>query len=171
MFAQGDSTQAEIARAVKCSPAMICLWAKEPEFQAEVERLRAIYRAQIFNQGLADKKARLAKYEDLIARMYQVIEGRAAGRTAALVDGGASGLIAHDVKFGKMGDPIDIGRFDKALVSEVREVLKQIAIEVGDWQERQTITNVDVRNLTDEQLERIANGEPVEGVIAGPCAA
>lgn len=168
MVARGEKTKQQIAAELSITVVTLGRWEAEPEFAAEVEAIRASFRQGLIDKGIADKANRLEYYENIMRRMFVIIEARSCEPDAELVRGERSGLIARDVRFSKTGEPIDIGRVDKALLSEIREYLKQAAIEVGDWQERQTVTNVNVEQLSDEQLERIASGEPVERVVTSP---
>lgn len=140
MVARGEKEKRQICAELGISVPGLWKWEQDEEFQAEVARIRAAFRAALIERGVADKANRLGKYAGLLDRMFSIIEARSCDPDAEMVRGERSGLIARDVRLTKSGEPIDIGRFDKGLVSEIREVLKQVAIEVGDWQEKRELS-------------------------------
>ena len=69
--------------------------------------------------------------------MRQVIAARAIEYAAH--PGGSSGLLVKDYR-GKNAEK-EIWKFDAALVSQINHALKQAAIEEGQWNEKQDISN------------------------------
>ena len=81
---------------------------------------------------LSVRENRLKAQEDRHRRMQMIVEERGAEMSGE-VAGGASGLLVRDYK-GKDADRA-IYKFDASLVGEMREHEKQIAQELGQWQE------------------------------------
>lgn len=149
LFAEGDRTFAEIAKAVGCGDRTIYRWQSDPAFKARVSELRAANRERTDGEGIRRKDNRLARLQDLSERMQTIITERGAemGLSGVFTDengtkyelseipGGKSGLLARS--YDKMG--IAVYKFDAALVRELRETLKQAAIETGQWTEKQEI--------------------------------
>lgn len=94
-----------------------------------------------------------AKYE--IARRFRRVE-RLNKRWLAIEDlidargteltgtapGGETGLLAHDIKVVGGGDnaiTVDVYEFDAALIKEERELAKQAAVELGQWEEKSRV--------------------------------
>jgi hypothetical protein len=75
---------------------------------------------------------RLKLQQDIANRLLMVIEDRAAAYANA--PGGRSGLLAMDYK-GAGEDMREVYKVDTGVLSELRELQKQIATELGQWQE------------------------------------
>jgi hypothetical protein len=67
---------------------------------------------------------------------------------------------------GEFAERVDLVRFNAALLEQFRGTLDDIAQEVGQRKQNSTSLNLDLQGLTDEQLERIANGEDPLKVIS-----
>jgi len=116
----------------------IYAWMKRPNVVAGREEVRK----RILEDGYGDRLKRKAKLENLIKRMDRVITERSA--TMGDVPGGSSGLLAEDVKGVGSGDAareVKLYRVDTSLIQQMRETLKQIAQEVGEWTEKRDITS------------------------------
>jgi hypothetical protein len=114
-------------------------WTTRPRV---VEGMKAA-KERLIRRGYGDRLKRVRRLENLLGRCLQIIEGRAEEMTG-LVAGGESGLLAEDVKqigAGEFAETVKVYRFDAALHREIREALKQISIEVGDWTEKRDLTS------------------------------
>ena len=80
---------------------------------------------------LAARENRLAALQDRHDRLNLIVEERAADMAEA--PGGKSGLLTRDYK-GKNADQV-VYKLDTGLLSEFREHERQVAIELGQWQE------------------------------------
>ncbi len=114
-------------------------WRAKPAFQAAVEQHRAAQRAKVRERGIAVVESRVAALQDRWDRMRQLIDERANDPNAPQsVPGIKTGLLAP-VGSTKSGRPIY--GLDTALLKELREHEKQAAIELGQWEEKQTQTH------------------------------
>ena len=138
--AEGKLSEDDIANELKISRATLKRWKSHPGFQARVAEIVAETAAALKKQGIRVKETRLAKLNRMVQRIESVILGRAEDMPEA--PGGKSGLLARDYK-GKDADQ-PVYRFDAPMVKEYRELLKQAAIEVGEWTEKREHTVEDV---------------------------
>lgn len=86
-------------------------------------------------------------------------------------DGNHPRVWVPDVKqigSGDQAERVDIVRFNAAIISELRSALDDIAKEVGGRRQKSDIRNLnlDMSQLTDEQLKRIAAGEDPFAVLS-----
>jgi hypothetical protein len=69
---------------------------------------------------------------------------------------------------GDSAERVDIERFNASEVEQLRGLLDDIAKEKQERRQRQTNLNLDVSKLTDEQLQKIANGDdPIQVLFRG----
>lgn len=95
-------------------------------------------------------------------KIQQVIEERAADPSMAKIPGGKTGLLVRQIKVVGHGAGMRIVPeyvFDAGLMREARAHEEQAAKEVGQLVERRDM-KIDFKNLSDEDLEALANGLP-----------
>lgn len=155
LLAESDMSDREIAEHRGVSRESIARWKKHPEFIAKVHENIAAYDARILRKSVARKTARIDGYLDRLRRMRELLEERAiAHGPKATIDtgdgvavdiggdgavGGGTGLVVREIKrFGQ--SETETHAFDAALMREIRELEKQLAIETGDWQEKQQVS-------------------------------
>jgi len=116
---------------------------------AEPERVAAV--AAFVAQAVRDRQYRLTVVQDIIDRIRQVVDQRAAGGS-----GVETGLLAQRQR--RVGKETVIEYvYDSALVSGLLEALKFGAIEVGDWEDKHRITEdrgPDFSHLSVEELRQ-----------------
>lgn len=133
-------------------------------YDAESERRKNERRQEIMESGLAldfertNELKRLAHF--LLDQIYERGE-----------DGDYHNVWLPDVKqigSGKDAERVDIERFNAAIISELRGALDDLAKETGGRRHRHELQslNLDLTKLTDEQLQRIADGEDPVAVLA-----
>jgi hypothetical protein len=137
-------------------------WLRHPEFADRVASIKAAYRKALLEEGLSDRQYRLSVLEDLKERLLTVQEARAAegiAETNALLEDIATAIAGDDEaekkrvarlspvagiesgllikKWVKSGSHSydEAYEVDTATVKAIQEVLKQAAIEVGQWNE------------------------------------
>jgi hypothetical protein len=99
---------------------------QEPDSAKVIESARAEIQ---HGPVLAVRQKRLAWLQDRHDRLNLIVEERAADMAA--IPGGKSGLLAKDFK----SDGREVYKVDGVLLSELREHEKQVAVELGEWQE------------------------------------
>lgn len=134
------------------------------EYDTEIDLQKSARRKEIMESGLALDFERTSELKRLghflIEQLYEQGE-----------DGSYHNLWVPDVKqigSGEYAERVDIEKFNAAIISELRGVLDDIAKETGGRKQRQENFNIDLSQLTTEQLERIAKGEDVYSVISNP---
>ncbi len=191
LVAQDELTDEGIAAAVGVTRQALAKWKRRPEFAERVAATVEELRQAILARGIADKVERIRRLDDLAGRLQRVMVERAADPTMRDVPGGGTGLLVRQAKLVKVyssdrepgaGDdegetlysakrdvivyeyPVDTG-----LTRELREAMKQAAVEKGEWAERHEHTGKgggpiafrDLRDLSDDELAAIAGrGSP-----------
>lgn len=151
--ADGRESDVEIIARFNVAERTFYNWRKHPDFVARVAGLVERTRLALQERGIAVKENRV---DALVARqklLLQVIAARAIEHSAA--PGGATGLLVMQVK--GIGRGLDFERVeeyavDTGLLHEMREIEKQAAIELGEWEER--VTNTIEGTLPDADLAR-----------------
>ncbi len=185
LLAADTATDEAIAVSVAVSRRTLGLWKRIPAFAARIEERRAAQRAAIEDEGIADKRRRIACLNERHGLMARVIAARA--QEHAAVPGGDTGLLVrepklvkvYDVKHGRSGGAADdealtpTGRVqivheyavDTALLAELRATEKQAAQEAGQWTEKRELTGKDggpLRVETRPDLSRLTDEELVQ---------
>jgi phage terminase small subunit len=106
---------------------------------AEVQQAVAEAQDEINQSNQFDYARRLAVLSDLAERHIRLVEARAEGTTDDPIEGGATGLLIRQRK--NIGTASVTEYFaDTAVTKEIRELLKQIAVERGEWTEKRDQT-------------------------------
>jgi hypothetical protein len=171
-----DETDEQIAAAAGVSRRTLANWKVHPDFAARVDQHRAEFHDQARRRGIALVANRVAALDDRWRRLRRVIAERAADPAMRGVPGGTTGLLVRDVRAvgrGEEARPVDVYRLDIGLLRELRELEKQAAVEVGDWNERRD--DDDLRHLSTGQLWAMLRalhadgaGDPGANGRAGP---
>jgi hypothetical protein len=168
LVADDSLSDEQIAERLKINRATLHRWKIHPDFQARIKEIVEETRSALLKRGILSKENRLEFLRDRQERMMEVIAARAIAH-ADEVAGGETGLLVKDIKgIGKGEDfeKIEVWAVDTGLLRELREHEKQVAMELGEWQERSTHVNLDMTNCSDDELERISNGEDPARVLA-----
>ena len=160
-MAEDALSDEQIAELMNMSRQGLAKWKTHPDFQARVSEIRVQIRAAVVARGIAERQNRVDALNDRWQRMRQVIEARAeSGGTAP---GAKTGLLVKTVKAigtGKDQYEVEEWTVDTALLRELREHEKQAAQELGQWADRLTVFDVDVTQLSDDELQAIVEGKP-----------
>lgn len=123
-------------------------WRKEPRFKARVERELSRFRAEVRRLGIGTVERRVSVLNDIHTRLRQVIEARADDPRFAGVPGGSTGLMTlvavKQVGMGPDAQLISVFGLDVGLIREVREIQRQAAQELGQWQEKSDGGSADI---------------------------
>ena len=114
--------------------------AQDLKKSAEISRLR--------NKGLAADYERIRELTWLADELRADLE---------------EGLYADDIKIAATGDTVEVQVFKNAQVNQFRQVLNDIAKEVGGRANMNM--DIDLDLLTDHQLDRYIAGEPLINVL------
>jgi hypothetical protein len=115
---------------------------------ARIHELKAIFAEGVIQLEIRERNARVQILQDQLNRMRRLIEARASEYSDH--PGGATGLLVKDYR-GKNAEQ-EVWRFDAGLVAQINQVLKQAAIEEGQWTyKRGAQGDIDI-NVTMQQL-------------------
>ena len=109
--------------------------------------------------AIRERQYRLTLLQDLVDRLGLIIKERAEAYKDS-GPGGSSGLLVMQKKTlgtGPREVVIDELVIDGVVISQIRELAKQAAIECGDWEEKHRIDarrdeHPDIKNMTAEQM-------------------
>lgn len=151
LVADGLLTTEQIGEQVGVARKTVERWKAQPEFAAYVETIKENARKALEAEGIANKRNRIAAYNDRWRRLQAVIDERAARYEGLVVPGGKSGLLVHTQKQiggGEFAQVVDEYAVDTGLLRETRELEKQAAIEMGQWTEKHEHLGKDGESLT-----------------------
>lgn len=134
------------------------------EYDKQTEATKNTRAKETMQSGLALDFERV----DKLKRMADFLE-------AQIYEQGVTGTYHNvwmpDVKqigSGEFAERVDIERFNAAIFEQYRGVLEDLAKETGGRAQRNQNINIDLANLTDTQLQRLARGEDLYHVLATP---
>jgi hypothetical protein len=139
LLAQDHLADWEIADKVCCSERILNVWKKCPEFAARIKQHVRQLGSAAARYAIGKLSRRLADLEAKWRKLNAVLEQRAADPDLATVPGGTTGLIVRRRRIigtGEKQEIVDEYEVDVALLREIRETLKQAAIECGQWQQK-----------------------------------
>lgn len=123
---------------------------------ANVKRELDIMRRETRSSAVVTVEGRVDMLTDLAQRYMQLIRERAE-EMAGEIAGGGTGLLVRTVKTigtGRNQETITEYRADTAVTKELRETIKQLAIELGQWNENKTFTIKHVDEVIVEVAQR-----------------
>jgi hypothetical protein len=116
--------------------------------------------------GIRKRSARVQVLQDTLDRMRNLIEARAIEYADHL--GGATGMVMKDYR-GQNAEQ-EIWKFDASLVAQICDVLKQAAIEEGQWTEKREAKGSVGISVIMERLnagwKRVADAKAKRDVVA-----
>lgn len=138
-------------------------WQKRAEaYDAQLEQQKTEHAHEIMHSGLALEHERVKHLEKLAdfleVQIYEQGE-----------DGVYHNVWLPDVKqigSGDNAERVDIERFNAPLIDQYRGTLEDIAKETGGRKNKLQQLNLNLEDLTTDQLERIAQGEDPIHVLA-----
>jgi hypothetical protein len=118
-----------------------------PRLLVNVGVVKAIeeWREEVKQEAITQQVYRIARLADIEARYVQLIQERAVDMEYE-VAGGSTGLLVRQRKqLGSGAAAYEVTEYqaDTAVTKELRETLKHVAQEMGEWSERQEITGKD----------------------------
>lgn len=169
LVAEDQLSDEKIAQQLSIARATLARWKTEEVFKDRVTEIINARAEALKKKGIRLRENRLAKLNSVVEKIEQVFAERAARATLSPeVDDEQCPQIVGELKTGVV--LIQHKRFgteyaiDAPALREYREYLKQAAIEVGEWTEKQEITGADNGPLTVQILDSIskAYGDPQE---------
>lgn len=113
------------------------LYSLRTKLPKKYQDIRDAFEREYLENGLAKKAARIQKLESLVEKLDQVIEERGRDEHLQEIPGGKTGLIVREYK----ALDLPVYKVDTAVIKEVRDLLRQIAVETGDWTEKKDVTS------------------------------
>jgi hypothetical protein len=176
----GRMTEEAIAAELGIARRTLVRWKASPEFRALIEQHRAAARQVEIQYTIADRRKRVALLESRRQKLQdgfdRIIAER--GMEMAGVPGGASGLLARQYKqigAGEKTEKVEEYKIDPGILAisqELRELERQAAIELGQWQADQSGEGEDGFTLTDiAVLMRVAQRRVRSGGAYGDSSA
>ncbi len=105
--------------------------------KTKFEQLREEFENEAIGEGLARKAVRIREKSHRHDLLNQIIAERSVSEDMQAVAGGKTGLLVKDYKNGLMA----VYKLDAALLKELRDLEREIAIEVGQWTEKKDVTS------------------------------
>lgn len=162
-WAQAQMSIDEIAAKVGVDRRTLFTWRQHPDFQARCNAERDAITAEIRRVGIADKNNRLANLNHLYKLHAKLVNDRADDKQLADAPGGTTGLVVIDVKRVSLDSDDPKGAkttevaeypYDPAVSREMRELMKQMAIELGEWQATDDPSGLELRAAVAKTAER-----------------
>ena len=153
LVAEGHKTNPAMAQELGVSVAALKDWRAAPEFRERVKSIIEATQAQALESGVLNKIGRIAALMDVYQKLQQIVDERAVEGPVQwpLAPGISTGLVIHQFKSlgsGRNAREIDEFLVDQPMVTQLRDTLKQIAQETGQWVEKtdaaHTITKIEV---------------------------
>lgn len=158
LLAADEITNEKIAEQCGISVRSLYRAQQHPEFQARVHEHVSAFQAAMLRHSIAKRHKRLAVLDRLHEKALDVIEERSQGPDQD-TPGSSTGLLVKTFKqIGSGPDAYPIAEYavDVALMREIRALQEQAAKELGQWEEKQSITGeVMVRRYIGVDVEAV----------------
>lgn len=177
LIAESQLTLKEIAEQIGVTHKAVWTWRKHPEFDRRVKAMQAEMIDEIRRTGIACKAVRVEGLKKRHAKLLSIIEARAQEMLDRHVrpPGGETGMITESIKIVGVGptqEAIPEPAVDVALLREIREIEKQLAQELGEWNDnkpREVNVNIKqqdrVRKAAEHDLSKLSV-EELETLLA-----
>lgn len=114
--------------------------------KTKFEQLREEFENEAIGEGLARKAVRIREKSHRHDLLNQIIAERSVSEDMQTVAGGKTGLLVKDYKSNGL---MAVYKLDAALLKELRDLEREIAIEVGQWTEKRELTGAGGESLLD----------------------
>jgi len=141
LVAEGVRSDRQIITDLGISMVMLHKWERHPDFMAKVEEFRAEINRAVLSHGVAVKENRIRGMQERLDRMKALIAARAESGEARVArgigdPGEETGLLA-ETGAGK----VTVMAFDTGLMKEIRELERQVAQELGQFERKVDVTS------------------------------
>jgi hypothetical protein len=137
-------------RAAKCDPSFEVEWLQlkhvRKQARTKYSDLKEEFEREAATEGYARRGVRLRKKMARLALLEQIRIERARAEDMQDVPGGKTGLLVKDYK-GQSVFPVY--KLDAALLKEMRDLEREIAIDLGQWTEKKELTGAGGEPLLD----------------------
>lgn len=143
LLAEDDLNHEQICKQSGISVTTLWRYRQHQEFQDRVDEHLAALQAEMLRHAVAKRHKRLSTLNRLHEKALAVIDARAEGMKDEDADGADSGLLVKSYKQVGQGPSAQLMEeftVDVALMREIRAIEEQAAKELGQWEEKQTIT-------------------------------
>lgn len=166
--ARGNATEAARLAGYKGSDATLASVGAENLRKPQIASHIAKQREKIEQRAIADLQARVDGYDDRRSALLRIVAERGVSPDYAKVPGGRTGWLVRTVKqigAGESAERVEEYAFDSGLHRELRELEKQAAQDLGQWQDRKQVdVTIQIRKKAEALAEQL--GVPVDDVIA-----
>jgi len=162
LLAEGRLTDEEIAEQLAITRRTLTRWKTQIAFIDYIYECIRTTRDELLKRGVRERQNRLDQIDSVVSKINRVITARAelyAPDAMARAQGADTGLVVRREKSIGNGDnarEIVEYEVDVATLRELREQLKQAAIEVGEWAEKRLFGTTDSQLATAEMSALIA---------------
>ncbi len=169
LVAEDRLSDAQIAAEIGGSRRQLARWKAHPLFAEQVATIIADQHAALRETGITEKQVRVADLGDLRRRLWHILQARAADPSMQGVPGGATGLLVGRTRVVGAGGRVAVEyRLDVALLREMRALLKQASMELGQWGQPLEVGATPVAPAT---FTIVGNSEGERGEELSPLAA
>jgi hypothetical protein len=137
LVAEDFLSDERIAAKVGIDRRQLTRWKSVPQFMAKVEGIVAALGERSLRFAVARRHRRVKAQNDRWRKMKRVMRERAAAPEMANVPGGKTGLLVRKVKSiggGESAHEVEEYEVDTGLLKEIRDLEKQVAQEVNQWE-------------------------------------
>jgi hypothetical protein len=160
LVADGQLENTVIAARAGVTASSFERWKLQPEFAARVADHVAAFRKRITASGIATKEGRIAVLKARAAAIRGMLHARGTNPAMAMAFGSTvmqKGIQVKKLKSigsGPFAREVEEYAVDTGTLSEERDILKQVAIEMGDWQTKSQIEVIEGPSLVDILRDR-----------------
>jgi transposase-like protein len=144
LLAEDELTVKEVAEKVGISVRQLFAWKANPAFKARIDEVVKEFGAMAGRYAVGRVARRMQSYNATVHGIQRVIAERAADPSMAGVPGGQTGMLVRQIKGIGQGDAFrEVHEYsvDTALLKELRDTLRQAAVESGQWTEKKDVTS------------------------------
>lgn len=132
------------ARAAQDSPPWDATWhqlrAARKKASTKYREVRAAFEKESLEEGLARRAMRVAAKMERHRLLCRVIEERGRAEYMRGIEGGQTGVLVREYRG---SSDLPVYKVDAALLKELRDLEREIAIEVGQWTEKRELSGPD----------------------------
>ena len=144
LLAADELTVEEIAARAGVTRRQLTNWKRHPDFAARIQAIARRIGDLAARHAIARRHRRVARLQDRWDRLDRVVQERSADPQMRNAPGGKTGLLVRRIKVigkGQAAREVEEYELDAALLREEREMAKQAAIELGQWDQPEAVAS------------------------------